>query len=325
MPAESLNPTASISEPTERSTGVVLAVDFGGTKVESALVDENGTLLEGSRFRHPTGRDRSADELAEAVSSVCRSSLQALDEGLTIRGIGIGAAGPIDREKGLVSPVNLQVWRDFPLRDTVAAVAREFGHSAPAVLRLDGLCITLAENWVGAGRGRDNMMGMIVSTGVGGGVISGGSVVAGFSGNAGHIGQLEVPGFTDVDAPCTLEEIAAGPHTVAWAQARGFEGETGEDLARAYAARDRIAVAAVTRSGTAIGRAIASVSTLLDLEVVVIGGGFARVSPDLFDIIRTAIDRYSRFDYARRVEVLPTGLDTDGPLIGAAALVYRSV
>ncbi len=303
----------------------MLAVDFGGTKVESALVDQTGTLVDGSRFRHPTGRDRSAEELADAVGTVAASSLRVLPAGMSIRGIGIGAAGPIDREKGLVSPVNLQVWRDFPLRDTVARVARELGHDVPAVLRLDGLCITLAENWVGAGRGRDNMMGMIVSTGVGGGVISGGAVVAGFSGNAGHIGQVEVPGFTDVDAPCTLEEIAAGPHTVAWAQARGFEGFTGEDLARAYAEKDRIAVAAVTRSGTAIGRAIASVSTLLDLELVVIGGGFARVTPDLFDIIRTGIDRYSRFDYARRVEVLPTGLDTDGPLIGAAALIYRSV
>jgi glucokinase len=325
VPAESLNPTASLSEPIDHSPGVVLAVDFGGTKVEAALVDANGALLEGSRFRHPTGRDRTAEQLAEAVASVVTSSLQSLPGGTALRGIGIGSAGPIDRERGLVSPVNLQVWRDFPLRDTVVGVAREAGHDAPALLRLDGLCITLAENWVGAGRGRDNMMGMIVSTGVGGGVISGGAVVSGFSGNAGHIGQVEVPGFTDVDAPCTLEEIAAGPHTVAWAQARGFEGSTGEDLARAYAEKDRIAVAAVTRSGTAIGRAIASVSTLLDLEVVVIGGGFARVTPDLFDIIRTAIDRYSRFDYARRVEVLPTGLDTDGPLIGAAALVYRSV
>ncbi|KQR22645.1 sugar kinase [Agreia sp. Leaf335] len=305
--------------------GVVLAVDFGGTKVESGLVDETGALLIGSRFRQPTGRDRSSDELRDAVVSVVTSTLQQLPEGTALLGIGIGAAGPIDRERGRVSPVNLPAWRDFALRDTVAATARDLGHDAPVKLRLDGLCITLAEHWVGAGRGADNLMGMIVSTGVGGGVVSGGAVVDGFSGNAGHIGQLEVPGFTDVDAPCTLEEIASGPHTVAWAQARGFEGETGEDLAAAYAEKDRIAVAAVTRSGTAIGRAIASVSTLLDLEVVVIGGGFSLVTPDLFDIIRTAIDRYSRFDYARRVEVRPTGLDTDGPLIGAAALVYRSV
>jgi glucokinase len=239
--------------------------------------------------------------------------------------VGIGAAGPIDRERGLVSPVNLTVWRDHPLRDDVSELLRAAGHDVPVQLRLDGLCITLAENWIGAGRGRSNMMGMIVSTGVGGGVISGGSVVSGFSGNAGHIGQIEVPGFTDVDAPCTLEEIASGPHTVAWAQARGFTGTTGEDLAAAYLAKDRIALAAVTRSGTAIGRAIASVSTLLDLELVVIGGGFSRVTPDFIGIVRQAIDRYARFDYARRVEVLPTGLDTGGPLIGAAALIYRSV
>ncbi|SMG36454.1 ROK family protein [Agreia pratensis] len=321
MPTESPKPTIS----TLHSASIVLAVDFGGTKVESALVRDDGTLVEGSRFRRATGRDRSSSELADAVVAVVESSLQRVPEGTPLRGIGIGAAGPIDRERGRVSPVNLPVWRDFPLRETVATAALDAGYDAPSVLRLDGLCITLAENWVGAGRGIDNMMGMIVSTGVGGGVISGGSVVAGFSGNAGHIGQLEVPGFTEMDAPCTLEEIAAGPHTVAWARARGFEGETGEDLAKAYAEKDRIAVAAVTRSATAIGRAIASVSTLLDLEVVVIGGGFSQVTPDLFDIIRTAIDRYSRFEYARRVEVLPTGLDADGPLIGAAALIYRSI
>ncbi|WP_249273765.1 ROK family protein [Agreia sp. VKM Ac-1783] len=324
MPTASPTTTPSIVEQLHPAS-VVLAVDFGGTKVESALVRDDGTLVDGSRFRRPTGRDRSASELADAVAAVVTASLQRVPAGTPLRGIGIGAAGPIDRERGRVSPVNLPVWRDFPLRETVATAAREAGYDAPSVLRLDGLCITLAENWVGAGRGIDNMMGMIVSTGVGGGVISGGAVVAGFSGNAGHIGQLEVPGFTEPDAPCTLEEIAAGPHTVAWARERGFKGETGEDLAKAYAQSDRIAVAAVTRSGTAIGRAIASVSTLLDLEVVVIGGGFSLVTPDLFDIIRAAIDRYSRFDYARRVEVRPTGLDADGPLIGAAALVYRSI
>nr|WP_237657229.1 ROK family protein [Agreia sp. COWG] len=302
-----------------------MAVDFGGTKVESALVDDAGRVLSASRFRAPTGKNSSSEQLVDSVTTVVRQSLSALPADRQLVGIGIGAAGPIDRERGLVSPVNLTVWRDFALRDTVESTARESGHDASAVLRLDGLCITLAESWVGAGSGRMNMMGMIVSTGVGGGVISGGSVVSGLSGNAGHIGQVEVPGFTEPDAPCTLEEIASGPHTVAWARARGFEGTTGEDLALAYAAGDHIAVAAVTRSGTAIGRAIASVSTLLDLEVVVIGGGFSLVSPDLFDIIRNAIDRYARFDYARRVEVLPTGLGADGPLVGAAALVFRGV
>ena len=304
---------------------LVLAVDVGGTKVESALVDPLGRILQASRFRHPTGREANARELSAAVADVVSRTIGSLPSRSRVVGVGIGAAGPIDRERGLVSPVNLTVWRDHPLRQDVEELLRAAGHDVPVQLRLDGLCITLAENWIGAGRGRSNMMGMIVSTGVGGGVISGGSVVSGFSGNAGHIGQIEVPGFTDMDAPCTLEEIASGPHTVAWAQARGFTGTTGEDLAAACVAQDRIALAAVTRSGTAIGRAIASVSTLLDLELVVIGGGFSRVTPDFIGIVRQGIDRYARFDYARRVEVLPTGLDTGGPLIGAAALIYRSV
>jgi glucokinase len=307
------------------SPELVLAVDVGGTKVESALVDPFGRILPSSRFRHPTGREANALELSTAVADVVSRTIAAIPPRRRVVGVGIGAAGPIDRERGLVSPVNLTVWRDHPLRQDVSDLLSAAGHDVPVQLRLDGLCITLAENWIGAGRGRSNMMGMIVSTGVGGGVISGGSVVSGFSGNAGHIGQIEVPGFTDPDAPCTLEEIASGPHTVAWAQARGFTGTTGEDLAAACLAEDRIALAAVTRSGTAIGRAIASVSTLLDLELVVIGGGFSRVTPDFIGIVRTAIDRYARFDYARRVEVLPTGLDTGGPLIGAAALIYRSV
>jgi glucokinase len=304
---------------------LVLAVDFGGTKVEAALVDAGGRVVPASRFRAPTGREASADDLEAAVTTVTRQALATMPDGAALSGIGIGSAGPIDRDRGLVSPVNLVVWREYPLRDTIAAAAKAAGHPADAILRLDGVCITLAEHWVGAARGSDNVMGMIVSTGIGGGLVLAGTVATGTSGNAGHIGQVEVTGFTGPDEPSTLEEIASGPHIVTWARSQGWSGTTGEELAASYAAGDEIAKAAVERSGTAIGRAIASVSTLLDLQVVVIGGGFSRVSPDLFDFIRAGIDRYARFDYARRVRVLPSGLDTDGPLIGAAALVWRGV
>jgi glucokinase len=302
---------------------LVLAVDFGGTKVEAALVDSGGRVLASSRFRSPTGRTASAEDLVSSVLSVTDRALGALPEDATLMGIGVGSAGPIDRDRGLVSPVNLEVWRHFPLRDTIAGIARAAGHDVPATLRLDGVCITLAEHWVGAARGHDNVMGMIVSTGIGGGLILAGSIATGFSGNAGHIGQVEVAGFAEPDGPSTLEEIASGPHTVTWARSQGWTGKTGEELAIAYADGVPVAKAAVKRSGTAIGRAIASVSTLLDLEVVVIGGGFSRVSPDLFDYIRAGIDRHARFDYSKNVQVLPTGLDTNGPLIGAAALVWR--
>jgi glucokinase len=303
--------------------GVALALDFGGTKVEAALVSDDGTILPGTRFRQPTGPQKSSAELAASVDAVVRQVLDTASPDSEIVGVGIGAAGPILVREGAVSPLNLPVWRGYPMR----AQLQELVPDVPVTLRMDGLCITLAEHWIGAARGVDNVMGMIVSTGVGGGLILGGQTVAGPSGNAGHLGHIEVAGFDD---PCAcggrgcLEAIASGPRTVRWAREQGFGGETGEDLAAAYAAGDQLAVAAVKRSGYAIGHAIASATSLVDLEVVAIGGGFSHVTPELFDFIREPIAERREFDYIRRVRVVPSGLSGDGPLVGAAALVHRA-
>jgi glucokinase len=225
-------------------------------------------------------------------------------------------------QHGLVSPLNVPVWRGFPLRDRVAELAPD----VPTTMQMDGLAITLAEHWVGAGRGYDDVMGMIVSTGIGGGLVLSGRTVAGPTGNAGHIGHVEVAGFDD---PCScggqgcVEAIASGPKSVAWARARGWTGSTGEDLAAGYRAGDDLAVQAVRRAGLAIGRAIASASSLVDLDVVAIGGGFSRVTPDLFDMIREPIALREQFGFVTKTRVVPSGLSEDGPLIGAGALVHR--
>jgi glucokinase len=192
---------------------------------------------------------------------------------------------------------------------------------------MDGECITLAEHWVGAGVGYDNVMGMIVSTGIGGGLILGGTAIAGPTGNAGHIGHVEVGGFDDAclcgGIGC-VEAIASGPKTVAWANGRGWVGATGEDLAASYAAGDPVARAAVERSGRAIGQAIASATALDDLDLVAIGGGFSRVTPDLFRFIREAVARRTAFGFVTKVRVVPSALSDAGPLIGSAALVHRA-
>ncbi len=301
---------------------LALAVDFGGTKVESALVDDAGRVLEGSRFRGPTGPERSADELLDAVLGVARQALAALPDDAELVGTGLAAAGPVDVPHGLVSPLNVPAWRDYPLRDRLA----ELTPDVPTTLQMDGLAITLAEHWVGAGRGHDHVMGMIVSTGIGGGLVLGGRTAAGSTGNAGHIGHVEVAGFDD---PCTcggqgcVEAIASGPKSVAWARAQGWTGSTGEDLAASYRDADETAVAAVRRAGLAICRAIASASSLVDLDVVAIGGGFSRVTPDLFDMIREPIALREQFGFVTKTRVVPSGLSSDGPIIGAGALVHR--
>ncbi|TFB48402.1 ROK family protein [Cryobacterium tagatosivorans] len=308
------------------STGpisAVLAVDLGGTKVEAALVDDRGNLLPGSRHRFPTGPAATSEELSRSVTSAVTLARASLPAGATLVGVGIGSAGPITVASGSVSPLNLPAWREFPLRDLVRGLIPD----VPVRLRMDGLCITLAEHWLGAGQGVDNLMGMVVSTGVGGGLILGGHTVSGPSGNAGHIGHVEVGGFDDRCA-CggrgCLEAIASGPRTVAWARAQGWPGATGEELAAAFAAGDEIAARAVQRSGRAIGQAIASATNLVDLDLVAIGGGFSHVAPDLFDAIREAIAERIEFAFATRVRVVHSALTGDGPLIGAAALIHRA-
>lgn len=305
------------------TASLALAIDLGGTKVEAALVDSLGALVPGTRFRAPTGPDSTSGQLAAAVDEVVAGALAALPAGSGIIGAGIGCAGPITEATGRVSPLNLAAWREYPLRDQVQAALP----GIPVTLRMDGICIALAEHWVGAAQGYDNVMGMIVSTGIGGGLILHGNTVSGPTGNAGHIGHVEVAGHTD-PCPCggtgCVEAVASGPHTVAWARANGWTGSTGEQLGESYSAGDPVARAAIERSGRAIGHAIASATSLVDLEVVAIGGGFSHVTPDLFDHMRAVVAERRQFAFVTKVKIVPSGLSSDGPLIGAAALVHRA-
>jgi glucokinase len=304
---------------------LVLAVDFGGTKVESALVTADGEVVPESRHRAPTGRGATSEALEASVRQVIEAALDAAGEH-EILGVGIGCAGPIDRSRGLVSPLNVPSWRDYDLRSFARVVLADRGIDVPVTLEMDGVAITMAEHWVGAAQGVDNVMGMVVSTGIGGGLIVGGRVITGPTGNAGHIGHVEVAGYDGEDTfgkATSLEAIASGPHTVAWANRQGFSGTNGEALAAAYATGDPVARAAIERTGHAIGQAIASATALLDLELVAIGGGFSQATPDLFDVIRSTIAEHY-FGFVRKVRVVPSGLSGEGPLIGAAALVHRA-
>jgi glucokinase len=302
---------------------LALAIDFGGTKVEAALVDDAGSVVAGSRFRQPTGRDADSASIESSVRTVISQSLETVPTGSSIVGVGVGSAGPLGAGEDTVSPLNVPAWREYPL----GALVRRCVADLPVTLRMDGLCITLAEHWIGAAVGYANVMGMIVSTGIGGGLILDGRAFAGPTGNAGHIGHIEVGGFTD-ECSCggigCVEAVASGPKSVAWAVAQGWSGSSGEELSASYANGDPIALAAVERAGRAIGQALASATAMVDLQLIAIGGGFSLVTPDLFDHIRTAIAERQEFDFVTKVRVVPSALSGDGPLVGAAALIHRS-
>ncbi|MFJ4038448.1 ROK family protein [Microbacterium sp. NPDC090007] len=297
----------------------VLAVDVGGTKVDAAVVSLSGEVERASVTRRPTGRTADRDEIARHIREAAAEALAAVP-GARIGGIGVGSAGPVDLPSRSVSPLNLPLAAGLPIDEVLGGLV-----DGPIRLALDGTCIALAEHWRGALVGCEDAMAIVVSTGVGGGLILGGRPVPGASGNAGHLGQTFVRTVEAGEVVAsTLEAVAAGPGTVAWARSRGWQGETGLDLAAAHAAGEEIAIAAVIRSATAVGQAIAAAATLCDLEAVAIAGGFSQVAPDYIDRVRAAAQAASLHAYARRCRIVGSGLDGDGPLLGAAALVLQT-
>lgn len=299
-------------------TRYALAVDVGGTKMEAALVSEDGTLVDGSRSRQATGREATPESFDAAVAAIVQHALAALPADAELVGAGAGSAGPVDRPSGTIVPVNMPSARGYGL---AAAVRREasavLGRDVPTVLGHDGGALALAESWRGATQDARASLSIVVSTGVGGGFVVNGAYIPGASGNAGHLGQIRREGGL------TLEEIASGPASVAWAQQQGWVGSTGEDLARDSAAGDAIARAAIERSAKAVGEALADAATLVDLDVVAIGGGFSRVSDDYIELVQEALTASAVHEYSRRARVVRSGLGDEGPLIGAAALVLR--
>jgi len=302
----------------------VLALDVGGTKAESALVNSNGIILSTSRSRLATGRQITEAQFARVIGELIASTLGHLGDS-DLSGVGIASAGPISLTAGSVSPLNLPHINGFNIVRMVDEQLKLHGLGVPVILRGDGAAIVLAEHWKGVGQNVRNLMSVVVSTGIGAGVIVDGHLVSGASGNAAHLGAVEVAGLTGEDtygAAGTLEAIASGPHTVAWAQRAGWSGTDGAALRHAYGEGDPIAVDAVRRTGHAIGQAIASAASLFDLELVTIGGGFANVTPDLIELIREPVARH-HFPFVRAVRVERSPLLDDGPLIGAAALIHR--
>jgi glucokinase len=299
---------------------VALAIDLGGTKVEAALVRDDGRVLEHTRTRAATGASAAADRAvgAAAIAAAVRGCMAAPEWG-EVSAAGIGSAGPVDLGKGTIAPINLPSLRGF----AITAFVREATGLDRVALRLDGTCIALAESWLGAARGVRNALVLVVSTGVGGGVIADGRLLSGASGNAGHLGQLVVDRVDGPVEAATVEGIAAGPRTAAWARSQGWRGETGEDLARAYREGDAVAVAAVGRSARAVGLGLVNASTLLDLELAVIGGGFADVAEDYPDLVAAAIEENAVNAYAAAIAVVRAELGGDAALVGAAALVHR--
>ncbi|MFI9562575.1 ROK family protein [Streptomyces rishiriensis] len=301
-------------------TDLVAALDIGGTKIAGALVDGDGTIL--ARAQRPTPAREDGDTVMRAVEDVL-GELSGSPLWERVHAVGIGSAGPVDASAGTVSPVNVPGWRAYPLVDRV----RSATGNLPVELIGDGVAITAAEHWQGAARGHDNALCMVVSTGVGGGLVLGGRLHPGPTGNAGHIGHISV----DLDGdPCPcgargcVERIASGPNIARRALENGWlPGAAGDASAAAVAAAaragDPVALASFERAAQALAAGIAATATLVEIDIAVIGGGVGKAGEILFAPLRRALRDYATLSFVQRLTVTAAQMGTDAGLVGAAA------
>lgn len=279
----------------------VLAVDIGGTKIAAGVVTSEGSLVRRSVRATPRGGDPQAalDAVSAAMAEVAGGEEVA---------VGIGCGGPMTSGGEAVSPLNIPAWRDFPLRRRVAEVS-----GLPVHVDNDAKALALGEGWVGAATGVRDFIAMVVSTGVGGGIVLDGRLLDGAAGNAGHIGHVivEPQGRTCAcGARGCLEAEASGT---------GIAARIGGPAADASADERR-------RAGRLVGRAVASVANLLDLQLAVVAGSVALgYGDDFFDAAQQEVDRSARLDFSVGTRIVPAGLADEGPLIGAAAVAWRAL
>lgn len=306
----------------------VLAVDIGGTSMRAAVIALDGALR--AQAQIPTTEGRDGDDLFARLAGLCRGVVEA--SGGPVAAIGVGCAGPMVYPAGEVSPLNVPHWRGFPLRERLQAA---FG--LPTIVDNDAKAVAVGEHWLGAGRDERHLVGMVVSTGVGGGIILDGRLLHGARGNAGHIGHVVVwpdGPLCRCGARGCVEAVASGTGlaqrlAVALAAGEATVLPAGADAAAiAEAARggDSLARRLFEDAGTAVGRGIASATALLDLDVAVVGGSIALKAWDLLGPpLEAALRRDARIAFARDIRVRQAALGDAAGLFGASALAFDLV
>ena len=297
-------------------TDLALAVDIGGTKMAAGLVTPDGSLVE--RAMRPTrassggvagvgageaahSRVEAAETLWHDLAELVQDVIAAVSGGDRILVCGVGCGGPMTPGGEEVSPLNIPAWRSFPLRSRLHELT-----GLPVFVDNDAKALALGEGWVGAAIGRTDYLAMVVSTGVGGGIVLDGRLLSGRLGNAGHIGHvIVVPGGRrcQCGGRGCLEAEASGTALAAM---------TGQPA--------RLAPGVVVeRAGRLVGRAIASVVNLLDLPLAVVSGSVALgFGEPFFGAAQAEMDQLCRLEFAQGARVVPGGLGDRGPLIGAA-------
>ena len=272
-----------------------LAVDIGGTKLSVGVVSTTGEVLSHGRALTPQVNVWQA--LQELITD------QVTNSNVDLIACGVGCGGPMAPQGEYVSTLHIPEWRDFPLRAKLQELVQ-----LPVYIDGDAKALVQGEVWCGAVAGQTDVIGMVVSTGVGGGIISQGKVLDGRSGNAGHIGHVIVVPDGRL--------CACGSHGCleAHASGRSIEAITGKPAAQASAQ-------IIAETGRLVARALVSVGAAVDLRSAVIAGSVALgFGKPFFESVQSELDRSAKIGFVQGFSVCPAGLGPLSPLVGAAAV-----
>lgn len=314
-------------------------VDLGGTKIQTVIVDRDGTVM--GQCRLPTPQDRGPagvlDAIVESVRAACADAGAAQSD---LLGVGVGSPGQIDHDAGTVSHAgNLPDW----LGTIEVAAPLRTALGVPIELANDVQVGVMAESRLGAGRPYSSMLGIFCGTGVGGGIVIHDELWLG-RGAAGEVGHMVVE---PDGAPCPCgrkgcleayagraameaearRRIAKGKHSnlIAIMEKKGRTRMSSGVWAKALAKDDHLAVHLVDRAVWALGLAAASAVNLLDVEAVVIGGGLGtRLGAPFAERIRESMLPHLILP-EKAPQVLSAALGDLGGAMGAALRVEHTV
>lgn len=305
---------------------LALGLDIGGTKLAAGLVTADGDVR-----AFATVPTRVTEGPERVVRRLCALAADVLTDVTEVRGVGIGCCGPVNAHTGVVySPPNLTGWRDVPLADLVSATL-----DLPVYVENDATAATVGEWRFGAGRGATDMVYLTISTGVGGGVVAGGTVLRGSSGNGGEPGHVVVvPDGRRCgcgSAGC-LEAYVSGTAIANRARERLAAGEpsvladvpalTAEVVATAAGAGDHLAGQVWRETTDLLGSAVVGFVNLFEPQLVVLGGGVTRTGEQLLAPVRARVRALAMRPAAAAVQVRSATLGARVGVVGAAAVVH---
>ncbi|SRR5579883_81736 len=326
----------------KRKQRYIVGVDLGGTNIVAGVMPVDGSrdhAVRSQPTRAELGADRVVDRIAGMIEEVME--LTAAETGASradFVGVGIGAPGPLDRERGIVIVTPNLGWRDFPLRDEVSSRVQ-----LPATLDNDANCATVGEWWCGAARGGRNVVGVTIGTGIGGGLILDGTLYHGASDVAGEIGHTTIDS-TGRRCKCgnygCLEAYASGPAIAERAREALADGEAsllrelvGGDLDRITARTvyeastrgDLVAREVVRDTARFLGTGIANLLNIFNPDVVVLAGGVTDAGDALLEPLRGEVRRRAFRPAVEACRIVPGALAGSAGVVGAVATFKMQV